>query len=92
MLHPFIENYFKNTLDSIKVYYDKVRETNRVLRETNRVNTIYSEDDDYYVIRNNDITTATHISLFSIDDIINMKLSPNISKEKLEDFIILSFF
>ncbi len=86
-MHQFIENYFKDNLDSIKNFHNKVNNKKNI-NVINDSYTIYFEDNDYYAIKNNDISTAKHITMFSITDILNMKISNDVNKYKLEEFIL----
>lgn len=86
MFHPFIEDYFKNNLDSIKNFHNKVN--NKTNSKNNDVYTIYFEDNVYYAVKDNDITTYKHLTMFSISEILHMKLGPNIDKNNLENFIL----
>lgn len=92
MSQLFIQDYFKNNLDSIKNFQMKVKETNKVTKDTNKVTkdtyTIYFEDNDYYAINNNDISTAKHITMFTVSDILNMCIGPNVNQIELENFIL----
>lgn len=88
MIHPFIENYFKNNLDSIKNFHNKIKKINNLNQKNNDIHIIYFEDNDYYVIKNNDISTSKHITMFSIPDILNMHTGPNVNKTNLENFIL----
>ena len=85
MSQLFIQDYFKNNLDSIKNFQMKVKETNKVKKDTY---TIYFEDNDYYAINNNDISTAKHITMFTVSDILNMRIGPNVNQIELENFIL----
>ena len=68
MFHPFIEDYFKNNLDSIKNFHIKVnnKENNKSNLKNNDDYTIYFEDNIYYAVKDNDITTYKHLTMFSI--------------------------
>jgi len=89
-MHVFIEDYFKNNLDSIKNFHKKINNKTEI-KNNNAVYTIYSEDNDYYVIKNNDLTTSTHLTMFNIADILNMKIDKSINKDKLDEFILSTF-
>lgn len=89
MMHPFIKEYFKDIIDSIKEFHNKVNyKNNNTINTVNDSYTIYSEDDDYYVTKNDDISSAKHITMFTIPDILNMHLGPNVNQIELEKFIL----
>ncbi len=89
-MHQFIENYFKDNLDSIKKFHNKVnyKKNNNTINSINDSYTIYFEDNDYYAVKNNDISTAKHITMFNIADILNMCIGPNVNQIELENFIL----
>jgi len=89
MSQPFIQDYFKNNIDYIKNFHNKINNKSNYIH--NDVYTIYLEDNDYYAIKNKDITTAKHITMFNIADILNMKIDDNVNKTQLENFILSIF-
>lgn len=90
MSQLFIEDYFKNNLDSIKYFHEKVN--NKTEIKNNRdVYTIYFEENEYYAIKNNDQSTSKHLTMFNIADILNMKIALNVNKDKLDEYILSVF-
>ena len=88
MFHPFIKEYFKDNLDSIKEFHNKVNNKVNNNDNDNNIYTIYFEDDNYYAIKNNDPTTKKHITMFFISDILNMCIATNVNQTDLENFIL----
>ena len=93
MMHMFIENYFKNQIDSIKEYHNRINKQKEVkevndVNDVNNIYTIYFDNNDYYAISNNDISSAKHISLFSVNELLDMRLRYNVDREKLEEYIL----
>ena len=78
-------DYFKNNLDSIKNFHIKVnnKENNKSNLKNNDDYTIYFEDNIYYAVKDNDITTYKHLTMFSISEILHMNIGPNIDKNNL---------
>ena len=91
-MHQFIENYFKDSLDSIKSLHQKInQQVNQNLYSNQITHTIYYDEGTYYAMINDDYTTAKHLSCFNIADLLNMKISSNIDKNLLDDFIVSTF-
>ena len=91
-MHQFIKDYFKDNYDAIKLLHDKINDVNKTINKTNNKSfsdfTIHYEDNDFFAIKDNDLSSAKHLSLFDILEIMEMKLASNVNKTMIEEFIL----
>jgi hypothetical protein len=88
-MHQFIENYFKESIDSIKILHNKINQNNESNKDIPF--TIYFDHEQFYAIKNNDLSTSTHLSLFNLNDLLKMDIAQSVDKNLLEEFILSIF-
>jgi hypothetical protein len=74
-MHNFIEEYFKNSIESIKLFHNKL---NKMFineqTEDYSIYTIYQKKKNFYAIKNNDPKTAKHLKYFTLEQINQMHI------------------
>jgi len=88
-MHQFIENYFKGSIDSIKILHNKINQNNESNKDIPF--TIYFDHEQFYAIKNNDLSTSTHLSLFNLNDLLKMDIAQSVDKNLLEEFILSTY-
>jgi len=105
-MHQFIEEYFKDNIDSIKKFHNKLNRTSENQKKEEDIvsteesieeiedystYTIYQKKKNFYAIKNDDPKTVKHLKYFTLVQINQMHISSLFFNKSMFDEFILSF-